>query len=100
MALCLRYAMANALRAIPVRSLGEVPVSTSLINPPFSIPTENSVQPAALVMPPVADGSFVPVSSLRRGATVWGMVGDSDALRKLQERIRSAATSDLSVLII
>jgi DNA-binding NtrC family response regulator len=43
---------------------------------------------------------FVPLSSLRRGATVWGMVGVSEALRKLQDRIRSAATSELSVLII
>ncbi|HYF48825.1 MAG TPA: sigma-54 dependent transcriptional regulator [Planctomycetota bacterium] len=46
------------------------------------------------------DGSHVPLSSLRRGATVWGMVGISEALRKLQERIRSAASSELSVLII
>lgn len=45
------------------------------------------------------EGSYVPLSSLRRGATVWGMVGISEALRKLQERIRSAASSELSVLI-
>lgn len=71
-------------------------MSTTLIN----TPTESSTQPAALVMPPTVDGSFVPLASLRRGATVWGMVGVSEALRKLQDRIRSAATSDLSVLII
>jgi len=71
-------------------------VSTTLIN----TPSESSTQPAALVMPATVDGTFVPLSSLRRGATVWGMVGVSEALRKLQDRIRSAATSDLSVLII
>ena len=56
--------------------------------------------PAALVMQPTLEGNYVQISSLRRGATVWGMVGVSEALRKLQDRIRSAATSELSVLII
>src|SRR5438874_13698471 len=47
-----------------------------------------------------AERPFVSLSSLRRGATVWGMVGVSESLRKLQERIRCAATSELSVLIV
>lgn len=44
--------------------------------------------------------AVIALSTLRRGATVWGMVGVSEALRKLQERIRAAASSELSVLII
>ncbi|HYG78114.1 MAG TPA: sigma-54 dependent transcriptional regulator [Planctomycetota bacterium] len=71
-------------------------MSTTLVNNVV----ENASQPAALVMPAAVEGNYVPLSSLRRGATVWGMVGVSEALRKLQDRIRSAATSELSVLII
>jgi DNA-binding NtrC family response regulator len=44
--------------------------------------------------------TFVSLSALRHGATVWGMVGHSEALRKLQDRVRAAASSELSVLII
>ena len=55
---------------------------------------------APAVILPAQEGNYVPLSSLRRGATVWGMVGVSEALRKLQDRIRSAASSELSVLII
>jgi DNA-binding NtrC family response regulator len=58
----------------------------------------DSTSPSVIVPPQQA--AHVPLSSLRRGATVWGMVGVSEALRKLQERIRSAASSELSVLII
>ncbi|HYF51143.1 MAG TPA: sigma-54 dependent transcriptional regulator [Planctomycetota bacterium] len=50
--------------------------------------------------PTPTDGSYVRLSALRHGVTVWGMVGHSEALRKLQDRVRAAATSDLSVLII
>ncbi len=71
-------------------------MSTSLIRAPI----ESIVQPAALVVPPAETGGVVPLSSLRRSATVWGMVGVSEALRKLQNRIKCAASSDLSVLII
>jgi len=56
------------------------------------------------VEPPVlsfnSEASYVKMSSLRGGATVWGMVGKSEVIRKLQDRIRSAASSDLSVLIL
>jgi DNA-binding NtrC family response regulator len=61
--------------------------------------TFDGVQSAPVLMPN-AEGTYVPIASLRRGATVWGMVGISEALRKLQDRIRSAASSELSVLII
>jgi len=44
--------------------------------------------------------AVVPISSIRGGASVWGMVGVSEALRKLHDRIRAAASSELSVLII
>jgi len=71
-------------------------VSTSYVT---AVP-ELTNPPAALVMQPTLEGNYVQISSLRRGATVWGMVGVSEALRKLQDRIRSAATSELSVLII
>jgi DNA-binding NtrC family response regulator len=64
----------------------------------MNAPAVNPAPPAALVMPQV-EGNCVPLSALRRGATVWGMVGVSESLRKLQERIKCAATSDLSVLI-
>jgi len=50
--------------------------------------------------PVPADGSYVRLSALRHGITVWGMVGRSEALRKLQDRIRAAASSELSALII
>ena len=43
---------------------------------------------------------FVSLSALRHGMTLWGMVGHSEMLRKLQSRIRAAASSDLSVLIV
>jgi DNA-binding NtrC family response regulator len=60
----------------------------------------SSVDSTSPVILPPQQVAHVPLSSLRRGATVWGMVGVSEALRKLQERIRSAASSELSVLII
>ncbi len=50
--------------------------------------------------PTPAENTFVRVSALRHGITVWGMVGHSESLRKLQDRIRAAASSELSVLII
>ena len=65
---------------------------------PFSLP-ENKPFKNVPAQPPTA-GSYVRLSALRHGATVWGMVGHSEALRKLQDRIRAAASSDLSVLII
>jgi len=51
--------------------------------------------------PPLPDeSSVVRLSALRHGITVWGMVGHSELLRKLQDRVRAAANSELSVLII
>ncbi|HYG75484.1 MAG TPA: sigma-54 dependent transcriptional regulator, partial [Planctomycetota bacterium] len=49
---------------------------------------------------PPPENSYVRLGALRHGITVWGMVGHSEALRKLQDRIRAAASSELSVLII
>ena len=49
---------------------------------------------------PRSPDSYVRISALRHGITVWGMVGHSEALRKVQDRIRAAASSELSVLIL
>jgi len=65
---------------------------------PMAMPQENKPKDLPVEMP--ANSSYVRLNGLRRGATVWGMVGHSEALRKLQDRIRAAASSDLSVLII
>src|ERR1051325_9570332 len=66
----------------------------------FNTGAEQSAAAASGPILSSPEGTYVPLSSLRRGATVWGMVGVSEALRKLQERIRSAASSELSVLIV
>lgn len=50
--------------------------------------------------PPPPENTYVRLGALRHGVTVWNMVGHSEALRKLQDRIRAAAGSELSVLII
>jgi two-component system response regulator HydG len=71
-----------------------------VISPIISDPVLPAVQPPSASPAIPAEGSYIHLNSLRHGVTVWGMVGHSEALRKLQDRIRSAATSELSVLII
>jgi DNA-binding NtrC family response regulator len=63
-------------------------------------PVPVTIAPTETLAEKPNEASFVRLSALRHGITVWGMVGHSEELRKLQDRIRAAASSELSVLII
>jgi len=78
----------------------ENPPNIDLAQPAIMVSPGAPGVPAPVPLPATSGESCVPLSTLRRGATVWGMVGVSESLRKLQERIRAAAASELSVLII
>lgn len=91
---------------------GKTRVTTSPLNPVSELPAEQTapdidpqpVQPMAneprAPEPPPPENTYIRLGALRHGVTVWNMVGHSEALRKLQDRIRAAAGSELSVLII
>lgn len=79
-------------------SLTNQPVgSEPAFYPPAAIEVHRAEPPKA---EPPPENSYVRLGALRHGVTVWGMVGHSESLRKLQDRIRAAAGSELSVLII